>query len=68
LELKPVAAKPDISRVCLRPTNQLYAMKYGTPVVAHATGGLRDTVIDVAAMGEEVQANCRTHRPLSLNA
>jgi glycogen synthase len=29
--------------------NQLYAMKYGTPVVAHATGGLRDTVIDVNA-------------------
>ena len=23
------------------------AMRYGTPVVAHATGGLRDTVIDV---------------------
>ena len=27
--------------------NQLYSMRYGTPVVAHATGGLRDTVIDV---------------------
>jgi len=26
--------------------NQLYAMLYGTPVVAHATGGLRDTIED----------------------
>lgn len=27
--------------------NQLYAMAYGTPVIAHETGGLRDTVLDV---------------------
>jgi hypothetical protein len=26
--------------------------------LAHATGGLRDTVIDVAAMGEEVLLEC----------
>ena len=25
--------------------NQLYAMKYGTAPIAHATGGLKDTVI-----------------------
>ena len=25
--------------------NQLYAMRYGTPVIAHATGGLKDTVL-----------------------
>jgi starch synthase len=25
--------------------NQLYAMKYGTAPIAHATGGLRDTVL-----------------------
>jgi starch synthase len=28
--------------------NQLYSMRYGTPVVARATGGLADTVIDVS--------------------
>uniref|UniRef100_A0A061R363 starch synthase n=1 Tax=Tetraselmis sp. GSL018 TaxID=582737 RepID=A0A061R363_9CHLO len=28
--------------------NQLYAMAYGTPVIAHETGGLKDTVLDVA--------------------
>jgi starch synthase len=28
--------------------NQLYSMKYGTPVVARTTGGLADTVIDAS--------------------
>lgn len=29
--------------------NQLYSLRYGTPPVAHATGGLADTVIDYSA-------------------
>jgi starch synthase len=28
--------------------NQLYSLRYGTPPVAHATGGLADTVVDVS--------------------
>lgn len=36
--------------------NQLHAAAYGTPVVAHATGGLRDTILDagrLAASGDD---------------
>jgi starch synthase len=30
-------------------TGQMIALRYGTPPIVHATGGLRDTVIDVTA-------------------
>jgi starch synthase len=30
-------------------TGQMVALRYGTPPIVHATGGLRDTVIDVDA-------------------
>lgn len=29
--------------------NQMYSQRYGTPPVVHATGGLRDTVVDCSA-------------------
>ena len=29
--------------------NQLYSLKYGTPPIVRATGGLRDTVVDADA-------------------
>jgi len=31
--------------------NQMYSQRYGTPPVVHATGGLRDTVVDADAEG-----------------
>jgi starch synthase len=30
-------------------TGQMVALRYGTPPIVHATGGLRDTVVDVTA-------------------
>ena len=29
--------------------NQMYSQRYGTPVVAHATGGLVDSIVDLHA-------------------
>ena len=29
--------------------NQMYSQRYGTPPIAHATGGLRDTIVDATA-------------------
>jgi starch synthase len=29
--------------------NQMYSLRYGTPPLVHATGGLADTVVDAAA-------------------
>ena len=31
--------------------NQMYSQRYGTPPVAHATGGLTDTIVDCGAHG-----------------
>jgi len=35
--------------------NQLYAMRYGTPPVAHATGGLKDTIEDFNPYADEME-------------
>lgn len=48
-----IAAGADIALVPSRyepcGVNQMYAQRYGTPPVVHATGGLKDSVIDATA-------------------
>jgi len=46
--------------------NQLYAMKYGTAPIAHATGGLRDTVLPHNWQEGELFTNVAGYPPPSL--
>lgn len=47
--------------------NQMHAMRYGTVPVAHATGGLQDTILDVSpfAEGDVAYGNGWTFTPAS---
>lgn len=48
--------------------NQMYSQRYGTPPVVHATGGLRDSVIDVSAQTlADKTASGFSFEPLSAN-
>ncbi|KIY97962.1 starch synthase [Monoraphidium neglectum] len=48
--------------------NQLYAMRYGTVPVAHATGGLADTIDDVSAFDGGEEGTGWTFSPATLDA
>jgi starch synthase len=39
--------------------NQLFSMRYGTVPVAHATGGLRDTIDEYNPLSESACSSCR---------
>lgn len=38
--------------------NQLYSLRYGTPPIVHAVGGLRDTVVDISEDATEANGFC----------
>jgi starch synthase len=46
--------------------NQMYSQRYGTPPIAHATGGLVDTIVDDG--GEPAQATGFLMKELSVNS
>ena len=49
--------------------NQLFAMRYGTVPIAHATGGLRDTISDFDPHAAGARARCKlTALPRTLTA
>ena len=48
--------------------NQLYAMRYGTAPIAHATGGLRDTVIPYNPWEGKLKPNQNYHRETLLSS
>ncbi|MHB8253211.1 MAG: glycogen synthase GlgA [Acidiferrobacter sp.] len=43
--------------------NQMYSQRYGTPPIAHATGGLVDTIRDVGSPGDKDATGFLFHEP-----